>query len=806
VTDGRTLARLRHGLRRESGFTLVETLMAAVILLIVATSLAGVLTSAISAHTVSRERTIAEQVANDQVESIRRLPYDSVGVVSGNPPGTVVATRTVNINGLAATVTTQISYVDDPAPSSYATAANYKRVVVTVTRVKDGKLLTRVSTFIAPPARAPYGGINNAIINAQVVDFALNTPLQGATVALANGPSSNRSDVTDVTGTVSFAALTPNPTSGAQAHYDLDVSLAGGYQTLAADVPPNAPAHVQLAPSQTFNTTLRIFKPATINLVTKDAGGAAYTGPVNVTIFSAFTGATTPFTVTGGSQTVTALGSSPVLPGVNYTVVAKTTTGLCSDPAPTYVPDNYPTVLSTTFDLTLTPCPSGTLSVDVTQLSAPAANATVDVTGGPNTMSFSGTTDSAGNVTFANVPSGTTTYSVTATKGGQSASASPNPTITTGATTNAAITLPNPPTGTVAVTVNWGGSPASGASVTLSGGPYSISVSGTTSGSGQVTFVNIPAGSGYSLTATKAGESASSSPTVTAGSTTNATLNLPTGTLVVTVTQSGSPLSGATVDVVGGPNGESRSGTTNGSGQATFSSLPAGATAYTVTASSGAQSASASATITAGSTTSTSIVLPAPPLGDLVATADWAGLPAAGATITLTGGPATVNLSGTADSSGQVTFINLPQGGGYTLTVAKNSGTGTTTGITVGSGTNYASVSLTPTKSLRLLIRRNSVNAPNTDVTISVTGGPNGTVGAAPVYTLSGTTNGSAYIWITLPAVTSSTTYFYTVRTYLTGCPAGIDRKRTVSNLDAVTTKVTQTMNMTSDTCPGTLP
>ncbi len=215
-------------------------------------------------------------------------------------------------------------------------------------------------------------------------------------MSLTTGPSANRSDVTDATGSVSFAALTPNPTSGPQAYYDLAASLSGGYQTLAEDVSPNAPAHVQLAPSQTFNTTLRIFKPATINIVTKDAGGAPYTGPVDVTVYSAFRSTTTPFTVTGGSKTITTLGSEVVLPGVNYTVIGKTTTGLCADPAPAYVPDSYPTVLSTTFTLTLTPCPAGTLAVNVQQLSAPAANATVNVTGGPNNMSLSGTTDSAG--------------------------------------------------------------------------------------------------------------------------------------------------------------------------------------------------------------------------------------------------------------------------------------------------------------------------------------------------------------------------------------------------------------------------
>ena len=53
--------------------------------------------------------------------------------------------------------------------------------------------------------------------------------------------NSNRSDTTDSTGAVSFAALTPNPTSGSQAYYDLTVAAGAGYQTLAADVPSGSP-------------------------------------------------------------------------------------------------------------------------------------------------------------------------------------------------------------------------------------------------------------------------------------------------------------------------------------------------------------------------------------------------------------------------------------------------------------------------------------------------------------------------------------------------------------------------------------
>ncbi len=62
------------------------------------------------------------------------------------------------------------------------------------------------------------------------------------------------------------------------------------------------------------------------------------------------------------------------------------------------------------------------------------------------------------------------------------------------------------PTLSLVATITWAGANVSGATVTLSGGPLSLSpMSATTSGSGQVTFTNVPAGSGYTLTASKNG-------------------------------------------------------------------------------------------------------------------------------------------------------------------------------------------------------------------------------------------------------------------------------------------------------------
>ncbi len=539
-----------------------------------AAAMAGLLTSAISANKLARQRTIADQAALEHIETIRRLDYDDVGVVLGNPPGVVASTTAINLTGLNATITTQIRYVDDPTPTSYETTANYKRVVVTVRRNDDSKILAREVTYVAPTSRTPFGGVNLAIVEPLVIDYGLNVPVEGVAVNLLTGPSAPRNDVTDATGKVSFKKLTPNATATCPSDcYDLTASL-GGYVQL------NSPTRLNVGPGQTAAPTIQIFRPATINLVVRDSGGSPYTGTTSVKLTSARNGATQTFSVSGGSAAITTLAGEQIVPSVQYTAEAWTNgTPMCSTPVTQYVPDNYPTVLTSTMVVTLGSCPAGNVNVTVNWGGSPAPGATVTLSGGPYALTpVSGTTNASGVVSFSGVPSGTG-YTVTATKASQSATPQ-SISVTTGSSTNVTMSLP---TGSLAVQVRWASVNVTGATVVVTGGPNSVNLTLTTPASGLVTFTNLPAGSGYTVQATKSGQSASTTTTVPSGSTANVTLNLPTGTVTVNVKRSGVNQNGATVRLQVGPMAINVSGTTNTSGNVTFTNVPVG-TGYTIKA------------------------------------------------------------------------------------------------------------------------------------------------------------------------------------------------------------------------------
>jgi Carboxypeptidase regulatory-like domain len=229
------------------------------------------------------------------------------------------------------------------------------------------------------------------------------------------------------------------------------------------------------------------------------------------------------------------LNGEQIIPSVQYTAEAWTTgaTPLCATAVTKYVPDNYPTVMTSTFTLVLGACPSGSVAVTVTWGGTAAPGATVTLSGGPyGLLPVSGTTNASGQVTFTNVPSGGG-YTVTATKSGQNATPQ-TISVTTGGTTNVSMALP---TGTVVVNVKRSGSNQSSATVRLTLGPMNINLTATTNSSGNATFNNIPVGTGYTIDAWKCSVSNPKSGTLT-----NRTVNTGTNNFNISFSTNTCPL------------------------------------------------------------------------------------------------------------------------------------------------------------------------------------------------------------------------------------------------------------------------
>ena len=426
------VSRLR-ALRAEAGFTLIEVLLAGVMLAILSVPISALLSSTAAVARLDRERTGADQIAQAQVETIRTLPYTQVGTTAGNPPGVLAASTTSALpSGEAVTIATQVSWVADPDPAvAYPTNADYKKVVLTITRNSDGKQLSKKTTFVSSASAPPSAGSLWVQVKRQVIDAVTNLPLPGASVNLTGGPSSeNRTGTTDASGTVLFPAL-QNSTNGTPV-YTLATTLSG-YSVFPDDISPGAASSISSAASVNSVGTLRMYKPTTLTVNLQSNSGAAYTAGATISVDSSRCGVSTATVGSTGSVPITscnyATGKSVPLPpnvsgqnpsDADYFVTAWSNSGgfwVATSSAGVLVPSAYPTTLTQSVTLKFpvtTYSATRTINVTVTKSGSADSNARVELTGGAPGVYLYGTTNSSGVASFT-VPVTSTGYTFKAT-------------------------------------------------------------------------------------------------------------------------------------------------------------------------------------------------------------------------------------------------------------------------------------------------------------------------------------------------------------------------------------------------------
>lgn len=127
------------------GFGLVDSLIGVAVVSIVFAAALSVIRLNFVFISEGKARTGALFLAQEKIESIRALPYASVGVAGGAPSGSVVSPESISLNGISYTRETTIAYADDPhdgqggsddedddGSGSGGVADDYKKAKVTV--------------------------------------------------------------------------------------------------------------------------------------------------------------------------------------------------------------------------------------------------------------------------------------------------------------------------------------------------------------------------------------------------------------------------------------------------------------------------------------------------------------------------------------------------------------------------------------------------------------------------------------------------------------------------------------------------
>jgi hypothetical protein len=184
------------------GNILIGILIALAIFAILSHALFTLISSSYRILLFNRARVTARNLAQEQIEVLRNIPYEEVGTAGGIPSGNVPQEQEVERNGFTFLVTTQIIYIDDPydglAPADMENE-DYKRVHVEVSW--EGLASSRrnpvtIATNIAP---AITGSSTGGTIRILVYD-ANGEPLSGADVRIFANTIDPAVDVTRTTG------------------------------------------------------------------------------------------------------------------------------------------------------------------------------------------------------------------------------------------------------------------------------------------------------------------------------------------------------------------------------------------------------------------------------------------------------------------------------------------------------------------------------------------------------------------------------------------------------------------------------
>jgi prepilin-type N-terminal cleavage/methylation domain-containing protein len=216
-------------LKFNSGFTFVETLVAVSVSAVILLGTYGALQSLFQIVSASRAKIDAVDLANEQIEIIRNMPYSQVGIVQGIPNGLLQHIQTLTRDSFNFTVTTFVRNIDDPfdgtiggSPSD-SSPNDYKSVEINID-CTSCHLFTpvKITTTVAPK-NLETASTNGALF-VRVFDAGGN-PVVGANVHIENDNASPHIIVDDVTNNQGLLQVVDVPP--AVSAYQISVTKTG---------------------------------------------------------------------------------------------------------------------------------------------------------------------------------------------------------------------------------------------------------------------------------------------------------------------------------------------------------------------------------------------------------------------------------------------------------------------------------------------------------------------------------------------------------------------------------------------------
>lgn len=174
-------------------------------------------------------RRLAAAVLSEQAETVRNLPYDSVGTVGGVPAGIIAQSKTVQRENRIFLVQTTVRNIDDPFDGTLGGNPNdtapgdYKLVEFELSCTTCPRFVpVRLTTTVAPKNLESTSQNGSLFVN---VFDANGVGVSGVSVRVINTATSPTIDFTDVTNTAGILQLVDMPTSTQS--YRISVTKSG---------------------------------------------------------------------------------------------------------------------------------------------------------------------------------------------------------------------------------------------------------------------------------------------------------------------------------------------------------------------------------------------------------------------------------------------------------------------------------------------------------------------------------------------------------------------------------------------------
>lgn len=253
----------------------MEVLVSAALFAIVAVGIYNAFTTVLTVISTSRSKIIAMDLANEQFEIIRNLPYSDVGLVSGVPLGKLPHVQTLTRSGYVFTATTTIRNIDDPfdgtlggSPNDLSPADNkLVEIEIGCTACKNFQPLF-VNTKVAPK-NLETASTNGALF-IKVLD-ANGQPVADANVHVENNartPAIVIDDSTNVSGMLQIVDAPPGVNA-----YEITVTKSGyttdrTYTPGAVGNPNPLKPHATVALQQVTQTSFVIDRVSELDVST----------------------------------------------------------------------------------------------------------------------------------------------------------------------------------------------------------------------------------------------------------------------------------------------------------------------------------------------------------------------------------------------------------------------------------------------------------------------------------------------------------------------------------------------------------